>query len=90
MTNLKTSDAPVTSAVPVAAPSGRLDRIWAGLSTADRHVLLGHDREVLSAADRVRLSRVVAALGRARREAGAPSGVVRSRSGAGRERRGRR
>ncbi|MFL6023344.1 MAG: hypothetical protein ACJ72O_08395 [Marmoricola sp.] len=35
---------------------GVLDRVWAGLSSADRIVLLGHDRPELSVADKVRLA----------------------------------
>jgi hypothetical protein len=38
-----------TRAVGSASRAGRLDAIWAGLPSADRFVLLGHDREVLEA-----------------------------------------
>lgn len=38
-----------------------LDAVWAGLSTADRIVLLGHDRALLSDEDKARLAAVAAA-----------------------------
>lgn len=42
----------------------RLQTIWSGLPVADREVLLGHSREALSAADTVKLMRVLVALKR--------------------------
>lgn len=54
-------------------PMNHLDRVWAQMSSADRHALLGHDRDVLAAADKIRLARAAAALrrqqGRTRRRA---------------------
>ena len=44
-----------------------LDRIWAALSSADRHVLLGHDDDALTSTEKVRLARVVGELARRRR-----------------------
>lgn len=38
-----------------------LDAVWAGLSTADRIVLLGHDRVLLTDEDKIRLAAVAAA-----------------------------
>lgn len=46
----------------------KFDRIWNGLSTADRIVLLGHDRDTLTAADKIRLAKVAAALARKGRQ----------------------
>jgi hypothetical protein len=62
-----------TRAVGSASRAGRLDAIWAGLPSADRFVLLGHDREVLEAGGSgwrrsLRLSRP----SQARRRAGQP------------------
>lgn len=38
-----------------------LDAVWAGLSTADRIVLLGHDNPLLSDEDKTRLATLAAA-----------------------------
>ncbi|GAB2732264.1 hypothetical protein [Nocardioides pakistanensis] len=54
----------ILSARTTPKPADRLERIWSGLSTADRHVLLGHDRDTLTAEEKMRLARVVSALGR--------------------------
>lgn len=39
----------------------RLDAVWASMTTADRIVILGHDRPYLDDAEKVRLSALVAA-----------------------------
>ena len=43
---------------PTASTADKFDRVWASLSSADRIVLLGHDRPDLTAADKVRLAAV--------------------------------
>lgn len=50
-------------------PMNHLDRVWAQMSSADRHALLGHDRDGLDAADKITLARAAAAL---RRQQGRP------------------
>ena len=45
-------------------PVNHLDKVWTQMSSADRHALLGHDRDELTAADKVRLATVAAALKR--------------------------
>lgn len=37
--------------------ANRIDEVWGMLSSADRHALLGHDHEALSADDRLSLAR---------------------------------
>lgn len=44
-----------------------LDEVWARMSSSDRVVLLGHDRDELNAADRIRLAKAAAALRKVRR-----------------------
>ena len=58
-----------TAAVSSTNPMNHLDRVWAQMSSADRHALLGHDRDVLAAADKITLARAAAAL---RRQQGLP------------------
>lgn len=48
-------------------PTDRFQQIWTQLSVADREVILGHSRDELSADDRIRLVRVLRALGRKHR-----------------------
>lgn len=36
----------------------QIERVWMSLSSADRMVLLGHDRDELEAADKVRLAAI--------------------------------
>ena len=40
------------------ASADKFDRVWASLSSADRIVLLGHDRPELTVAEKVRLAAV--------------------------------
>lgn len=45
----------------------RLDLVWSNLTRADRFALLGHDHEVLSAADKIRLARAAEQINRNRK-----------------------
>jgi hypothetical protein len=47
-----------------ARAADKLDRVWATLSAGDRIVLLGHDRDELTAADKQRLAALAQAVGR--------------------------
>ena len=49
---------------PTAPAADKFDRVWATLPSADRIVLLGHDRPDLSPADKVRLAAVAQRLSR--------------------------
>jgi hypothetical protein len=60
-----------------AAAADKFDRVWASLPSADRVVLLGHDRPDLTPEDKVKLAAVAQALSRSMREG-------RRRPGAGR------
>ena len=53
-----------TLAPTTSHPVNHLDRVWTQMSSADRHALLGHDRDELTAGDKVRLATVAAALKR--------------------------
>jgi hypothetical protein len=67
-----------------------LDAVWASLTSADRIVLLGHDRDFLTDGEKARLAAVAA--DKADRRAtvrSAPRGQVRGRSGAQNRSRGR-
>jgi hypothetical protein len=50
------------------ATGDKFDRVWASLPSADRFVLLGHDRSELTPADKVRLATVARKLSRSLRE----------------------
>jgi hypothetical protein len=52
-----------------AATADKFDRVWASLPSADRLVLLGHDRPDLTAADKVRLAAAAQKLSRSMRAA---------------------
>lgn len=43
-------------------PLNHLDRVWSQMSSADRHALLGHDGDELTAADKVTLAKLAAGL----------------------------
>lgn len=58
----------------------RLDEVWARLPEADRLVLLGHARDDLTPADKVRLAKVAASLRRVGRTPGAGPQKPRSQS----------
>ena len=60
-----------------AVAADKFDRVWASLPSADRVVLLGHDRPDLSPEDKVKLAAVARSLSRSARES-------RRRSGGGR------
>lgn len=51
-----------------AAAGDQFDRVWASLPSADRLVLLGHDRPELTPTEKVRLAAVVGALRRSARQ----------------------
>jgi hypothetical protein len=52
-----------TNEFPSAA-ADKFDRVWASLPSADRLVLLGHDRPDLTTADKVRLAAAARRLSR--------------------------
>jgi len=56
-----------THGTTTSTRADKFDRIWASVSSADRHVLLGHDDDVLTPADKIRLARLAGELGRQRR-----------------------
>jgi len=47
----------------ITSPADKFDRIWASMSSADRLVLLGHDRDALTVADKIRLAAISRRLG---------------------------
>jgi hypothetical protein len=51
-----------------AGAGDKFDRVWASLPSADRLVLLGHDRSELTPADKVRLAAAAQKLSRSLRE----------------------
>lgn len=54
---------PTTRTTPVeTSTADKFDRIWAAMSEADRQVILGHSRPLLTPEDKVRLARVARAL----------------------------
>lgn len=52
---------------PTAPTTDKFDRVWASLPSADRIVLLGHDRPDLTPAEKVRLAAVARKLSRSMR-----------------------
>ena len=50
-----------------AFAADKFDRVWASLPSADRLVLLGHDRPDLTPADKVKLAAVAQKLSRSMR-----------------------
>lgn len=63
---------------PTAPTADKFDRVWASLSSADRIVLLGHDRPDLTTADKVRLAAVAQRLSRSRRQGRRVTGAGRT------------
>lgn len=53
--------------LPAATPD-KFDRVWASLPSADRIVLLGHDRPELTPEDKVKLAAVARNLSRSIRD----------------------
>ena len=51
-----------------AVAADKFDRVWASLPSADRIVLLGHDRPDLTPEDKVKLAAVAQKLSRSIRE----------------------
>lgn len=79
-----TPTATTTGTITRTEPTGglakvfnRLDDIWSGLCAADRVVLLGHDRDVLDSADKMRLAKVAAGQRKAARSRSVQSRVAR-------------
>ena len=60
-----------TASTPVASlgPMDRIEQIWASLPAADREVFLGHSRLDLSAADKLKLAKILTSVGRQARRA---------------------
>lgn len=75
-----------TQAVPSTQTShstGRIDTLWANLSAADKHVILGHSNPELSTTDRLKFVKVLTALGtqaRRGRRPGPRTGALRRTS----------
>lgn len=53
---------------PTAPTTDKFDRVWASFPSADRIVLLGHDRPDLTPAEKVRLGDIAQNLSRSMRE----------------------
>ena len=66
------------STQPTAPAADKFDRVWATLPSADRIVLLGHDRPDLSPADKVRLAAVAQRLSRSMRQSRRGTGTGRT------------
>ena len=62
--------------LPAATPD-KFERVWASLPSADRIVLLGHDRADLTPADKVKLAAVAQKLSRSMRGSGRRTGTQR-------------
>lgn len=60
----------------VATKTDKFEQIWAAMSGADRQVLLGHDRDEITAAEKLRLGALAAACRKAQR---APAPLVSRR-----------
>lgn len=63
---------------PTAPTTDRFDRVWASLPSADRIVLLGHDRPDLTPVDKVRLADVAQRLSRSMRQGRRGTGTGRT------------
>lgn len=63
---------------PTAPTADKFDRVWASLPSADRIVLLGHDRPDLTPADKVRLAAVAQRLSRSLRQDRRGTGTSRT------------
>jgi hypothetical protein len=61
-----------------APTADKFDRVWASLPSADRIVLLGHDRSDLTPADKVRLAAVAQRLSRSMRQGRRSTGTGRT------------
>lgn len=75
-TTLTRTPAQATSTSPAGTAStpaaDKFDQLWASMPTADRVVLLGHDRPDLTTADKIRLAAMLRRLGAQARGAGRP------------------
>jgi len=63
---------------PTAPTADKFDRVWASLPSADRLVLLGHDRPDLTPADKVKLADVAQRLSRSMRQGRRGTGTGRT------------